>query len=292
MQYNASEGSIPDFPGFPAYPSTDVCATGAMVLDAALGVPTIKQAACVLCGACATRCPIGAIRLEPAGAVVQSQYSSAFEEATLADHMASRQELAALPRAGIWLRESDAILEDLQYRLLAAQATSDVANLIVRNVLRTLGHRAEVRRKGSNSIRMDVMVQGVQSAPCEVEFSDGAFLDTPRDILDDVAVLAARHGWQPRRRVAIAIPLVFPNRRSEYWSLVEDIVKVAGLRIHTASVLLLILSVWNRTHLDVTTTDYLMVDRSLESYKSEVVERTLGRGLSTSRSSALLESVK
>ena len=70
-----------------------------------------------------------------------------------------------------------------------------------------------------------------------------------------------------------------PNRRSEYWRIIQDIKQVLGIRIGTVSLLSLMLHVWNRTPIHLTTQNPFYVDCDTPSYRTAILEANLGRPL-------------
>lgn len=138
-----------------------------------------------------------------------------------------------------------------------------------------------MRRKGDVFARMDIVL----GAPwptygcVEAEFGDVAVLDAPRDLLDDVAVSVGRLGKDLASLVALVVTDVLPNRRSEYWRIIEDIRKVLGLRIGTVTVLALCLLVWSNRKLWELPADLFHVDVNTPSYRTAVLELLLERNL-------------
>lgn len=295
MQYRPEENEYEPFPEFPAHPSADVCPSNAIKLPSGSTIPIIQQEACVLCGVCIERCPIGAIRLTPQGAILESgPPQQPYVVAGPEGHERTRKALEGIAREGRLLDETDEIVATIAERTAAVGGAGDIfANLMARNLLRAINHQAVMRRKGNAFLRMDLVLASARlPAVGEVELYDQAFLDTPRDILDDLAILVARHGWRLHKSAALAIPLHLPNKRSEYWALIEDIQSVTGVEIRTVSMLSMMLALWNRKEVDVTTDRHFFVTRSTESYRAGVLEIMLGRRLRLNSPSTLVESVK
>lgn len=189
----------------------------------------------------------------------------------------------ALPRTGEFLTESDVVVDALRVQLLAAwnRMGDRFPDILARNLLIAAGCGAAMRRKGDVFARMDIVL----GAPwptygcVEAEFGDVAVLDAPRDLLDDVAVSVGRLGKELASLIALVVTDVLPNRRSEYWRIIQDVQKVLGFRIGTVTVLALCLLVWRDRKLWELPPDLFHVDVDTRSYRAAVLEPLLGRRL-------------
>ncbi len=267
---------------FPADRNSAVCPAGAITRTNG-GAPSIDSAACMLCGVCASRCPVGAIRLIP-HAIIDDTARPAFPETDV--HAAADTTLtavSAVPRSGEFLNESDTVVDDLRSRMLAAWGRNGdrFPDLLARNLLIAAGCGAAMRRKGDVFARMDIVLGSPwpDFGCAEAEFGDEAVLDAPRDLLDDIAVSVGRLGRDPHSLSALVITDVLPNWRSEYWRIVQDIRKVVGVKIGTVTVLALCLLVWQRRKMSDLPSHLFHVDIDTPSYREAVLEPLLGRKL-------------
>jgi ferredoxin len=287
MLLRDDEMILKTFPDFPADRAVEVCPSGAISREGQAGAPTIDASRCVYCGACVSRCPVGAIHLDPKlGAVIQDDPTPKFIETP--DHpeqrmRETRERFSAIRKEGVFLEESDELVKEIEYRLgVAGQRVGDrFPDLLARSLFLTAGVSAAMRRKGNNNMRMDMVLgpPGVERGVAEVEFGDEAILDSPRDILDDIAVLVSRYGWDKKQVVALVVGDVLPNRRSEYWRIIQDIAQVLGIRIGTVTVFALMLTAWNRKVLQLTPDNLFYVDCDTDSYRARVLDSLLGRSL-------------
>lgn len=289
----AADETVPsNFDRFPADRNPEVCAAGAISQPDGGGAPTIDGERCLLCGVCSSRCPVGAIRLVPGqGAVVDDAPNEAFVEVTQLQpdqNAANLRAFEGLPAEGATLIESDSLVDEVFGRLQRAwtRVGDRFPNMLARNLLVGAGVGASVGRKGNNHMRMDVVLSppGVERGVAEVEFGQDAVLDAPRDTMDALAVLASRYGWDLKSTTAIVVSDVLPNRRSEYWHIVQDISNVFGIQIGTVTIFALIMFNWNRRTLEFGDDQPFYADRDTNSYRAEVLELVIGRALHLSNS--------
>lgn len=253
---------------------------------------------CIFCGVCAARCPVGAITLVPGeGAVVNDLPNARFVETPRVSEKILQSDRALIGRcscSGLLLHENDDLLLTLESRLknISSRYGDWIPNILSRNLLLTVGLAAGMKRKGNNSMRMDIIfgLPAGQKGLAEVEFGAEAILDAPRDVLDASAILISRYKWPKSNFSAAIIGDVLPNRRSEYWRILKDIYSVLKIRISTISLLALYLLVWNRK--SITDIDCFYADCDTKSYRHNVIEAILKRPLRLSRPSILLESTK
>lgn len=235
-------GALNNFPGDP---SLDVCPTKAIQWDSDSASAFIVAVDCIGCGLCISRCPYGAISLldgmtarvetaDPDGLVVAGPTKGEHP------HVKRGGQIAALdaPAAA---------------NLPAALAAMDDARttLLVRNLLNEVGLVARTRRRGDTNMRIDALGFSRSKRPFVAEIETGTgVLESPRALLEDVAVLHARYGYAVDEIDAISIIAAFPNVRSEYYQVIRDIEKVLGLRCRTITVGALVALLWNCATLD------------------------------------------
>jgi ferredoxin len=288
MSYLEDELNVYNIPDFPADRNLEVCAAGALIRPNGVGAPVVNVDDCIGCGVCATRCSVGAIHLAPY-AVVTDDINVAFME-TQDQHESETHKVRAMFEAlsptGHMLIESDQIVDGMQIRLDRAtrRLGDQFPNHLVRNLFLSIGIGAAMRRRGDNAVRMDLILgqPGTEFGVAEVEFGGDAVLDSPRDVLDDVAILVSRRGWPLPKITALIVSDVLPNKRSEYWEIIQDIHKVLNVKVGTITVLALTLLVWNRKKLAMTSNNVFYTDKFTDSYRASVLEPMLGRPLKLS----------
>lgn len=230
---------------FPGDPSRDVCPTRAIYWDGENAAAFVETGDCIGCGLCVSRCPYGAIRLgdgltasvetaDPDGLVVAGPTKGEHPQVKRSGQIATLNAPAAanLPR-------TIAALDDAR------------TTLLVRNLLNEVGLNARTRRRGDTNMRIDAVGFSRRERPFVAEIETGVgVLESPRGLLEDVAVLHSRYGYAVDGIDPVSIILSFPNVRSEYYQVIRDIEKVLGLRCRTITVGALVTLLWNCTRLD------------------------------------------
>lgn len=271
---------------FPADRNQNICAASAITVNSN-GVPEIDADRCILCGVCASRCPIGAIKLMPdIGAVVEDSPNEAFVLSANCSSEQKKTQIRAFNFAtssGSLLSEEMSLLDNVFRRLYAAWAREGerFPIMLSRNLLIAAGIPASATRKGSVYMRMDLVLSppGLDRGVAEVEFGQEAVLEAPRNTLDALAVLSSRYRWELTSTTAIILTDSLPNKRSEFWHVLKDIKQVLGIKIGTVTSLSLLLCIWNRLSLEHVAKDIFYIDLDSGSYRTEVLEELIGRPL-------------
>lgn len=230
---------------FPGDPSRDVCPTRAIRWDGENAVAFVVVDDCIGCGLCISRCPYGAINLadglianvestDPDGLAVAGSANGEHPKVKRSGQIATLDAPAAAN-----LPSTVGSLEDAR------------TNLLVRNLLNEVGLNARTRRRGDTNMRIDAVGFSRSERPFVAEIETGAgALESPRALLEDVAVLHSRYGYAVGGIDPVSIILSFPNVRSEYYQVIRDIEKVLGLRCRSITVGALVALLWNFLRLD------------------------------------------
>lgn len=128
-------------------------------------------------------------------------------------------------------------------------------------------------RKGDNNARYDAKLDinnGQFEGIIEVEVPSTAMLDAPRNLLDDIAVVSNRSAITLNQIIPIVICWTFPNKRTDYWNVVNDINKVLDIKIKTISIMALAVYYWTNSQINLEN-DSFYVDVENNSLK-EVIE--------------------
>ena len=114
---------------------------------------------------------------------------------------------------------------------------SNAGTRLVRNLLIECGIKCRIRRSGDTNVRMDGVLATAEGrlGVLEIELGNAA-LESPRELLEDVAVLHSRHGIEVGSIDPVSVITKLPNARSEYFRVMSDIEKVLTLRCRTVTV--------------------------------------------------------
>lgn len=280
---SAEEGTVEGVSAFAGDTSSALCPTKAISWDFDLEVPKVDPNACISCGLCVSRCPIGAISIQGDVAVVSTDEGptddcqwSTLPYSTGQDRQ--RSQLASLPQRE--LREP--ILDDLAAVHLAttlSKASDVVQKAAVRSALVAAQCSVSLSRKGDVHTRMDgtySTTDGVCGS-LEVEFGLDS-LEAVRATLDDVAVLNSRYGIQKSEQTPLVVCGELPRERQGYWQVIQDIYRVLDIKVRTATLGSLLLLVWNDKRFTAATLNELTPHFGSTSIR-EQIEEALGRSV-------------
>jgi Fe-S-cluster-containing hydrogenase component 2 len=233
---------------FPGEPGSDVCPTRAVVWNETGTAVTVQRDLCIGCGLCLARCPYGAISTDTEGkAVVETHDPDSLT--TERDLKSASTEHDKPERVGRIGRATAPVLQRFPQ---SVTMLSDVASAqLVRNLFLACGIECRTRRRGDTNVRMD----GVLGLPnnrvgvLEIELASAA-LESPRALLEDVAVLHSRYGIRVDQIDPVSVVLGFPNVRSEYFQVIADIETVLKLRCRTVTIGALVAVVWSLARID------------------------------------------
>ena len=232
----------------------------------------INQTKCIGCGMCVQRCPVGALYMNngrPAHNIKTNALRK--EMAVTARNIFIQEEylynLGCLERQGFLRKENDSVLTDIYKKI--KHLSQEQQNKLARNIMICLGSWASLSRQGNVYMRMDGFYQTVDQYGV-VEIETGLdMLEVSRALLDDIAVVDARYGIKKENIHPLAICLGLPNRRTDYWQVVKDILKVTNIQINTVTIGMLLIFLWNLTELNDYDIFYIDVDNSSLRKKAE-----------------------
>ena len=241
---------------FPGDPVREVCPTGAITWNDSGEVAVVNGDACVGCGLCIARCPYGAISLTAKGvAVVESRDPDSLtvaapDASSSTGHVrpTSVGRIGPVPFPALQ-RMPEAI----------ASLTSQASSRFVRNLLGECGIKCRTRRQGDTNVRMDGVLATTDGrlGVLEIELGNDV-LESPRALLEDVAVLHGRYGIAVGKIDPVSVIASLPNVRSEYYQVISDIEKVLELRCRTVTVGALLVVLWHFERIDGFTGDLFM----------------------------------
>jgi hypothetical protein len=182
------------------------------------------------------------------------------------------ESLVKIKKSGNMQIETEALMEKI-YRKINSMS-QEQQNLFARNILISLSNKATVSRHGDVYLRMDGYYENrAKHGVFEVETGTD-MLDVSRAILDDLAVLNARHHVPIKQNSAVAICLNLANRRTDYWQEIKDIRDVVGIKVSTVTFAILLIFMWNASDIHDFEEFYIDVDNSS---LRRTAEKLLGR---------------
>lgn len=262
MKYQPTE-IVPQnklFAAFPVDMNDYVCPTAAISWEKDALYPTINPELCISCGLCASRCPVGAIFLTEEHAVVHSNQELTSEveynDANAKIHVQQIELLSKAMHSGKMLNESEQLLLKIFEKMAKIKTDAQFPNILTRNLVIQTGNRCFIRRRGDVYLRIDAIMElGEHAGIVEIEFNKDS-LESPRAILDDIAVLVSRYSINANIIKPFIVSLEFPNIRTEYWRVIKDISNVLKIKINSLSVGVLLLFVWNFINVDFQSKDF------------------------------------
>src|SRR5439155_5627282 len=123
----------------------------------------------------------------------------------------TRAMLASAAKEGRLITESDQLLSNAMAKIEAiGDVTTQFPNHLSRNLLMAVGIPTAMRRRGDVNLRMDLVLR---NGVAEVEYMRQALLDSPRNVLDNVAVVVSRYGMPMAHFVPLIVSIGLPNQR-------------------------------------------------------------------------------
>lgn len=132
---------------------------------------------------------------------------------------------------------------------------------LIKALCEKLGLSPHFPRKGDVNERYDVLIDDPNSdlrMVTEIEIPSTAILDAPRNLLDDIAVLANRRGVKTDDLIPLVICWDFPNNRTDYWNVVKDIKAILSIEVKTCSILGLAVLAWTENSFDARSDSYYL----------------------------------
>ena len=253
----------------------DVCPVDA--ISAGEKSVVIDEAKCIGCGLCVARCPVGALSIKNNKAhhnsknVLEAKWMDNTSDGVIKqrDYIVS---LSKIAKGGAIRIESNDSIKKLYDKI--KRLNQEQQNILARNMLIMLGNRATLSRHGNVYLRMDGYYESNEC--CGVVEVETGFdmLDVSRAILDDIATLSARYNIKKDDNRPLAICLSLPNKRTDYWQVVQDINEVTDIRISTVTFGGLLVLLWNHKRVRNFSDFYIDID---DSSIRDSVETLLGR---------------
>ncbi|WP_252225478.1 4Fe-4S binding protein [Clostridium sp. ZBS2] len=281
-QFSDSELSLKALSDFSYDRSKIVCPVDAISIDTKKYTPIINKEKCISCGLCSYRCPIKAIYIDNNSAVLNNTISKDdnkfYKDIDIDEFYDNFQNLFKITFEGVIICESDLALGNLYDNISKINKKNpSLPNNLVRNVLLSLGTTYNSTRIGDNNFRMDgIMGNSEKLGVCEIEFGND-LLNSPRNILDDIAVICSRYSKHYSDIYPLIISLELPNTRSEYWRVIQDIKNVLNIEINSISIGALFLLIWNLKKINLITLSFYSDcnNLSIRQYIENILDKNI-----------------
>lgn len=282
MHYSKEELSFSTIDIFPSELESSVCPSMAISWSLEEKTPKIDSNLCISCGLCIQRCNFGAISFnENFIAEISSIENTKFEELPYTNEESENilNYFKNIPKEKPIKQISSGHLLIVYSKIneINSKLSLQFPNLISRNLLISLGLNSVIRRRGDVNIRMDLLVSnncdiiGVS----EVEFGND-ILNSPRNILDNIAVLHSRYKVKKENLIPIIISFSLPNKRSEYWNVISDIKKVTNLNITSITIGALLMILWSNKKITMKILESFYADENSYSIRN-YIESIIGK---------------
>lgn len=251
MLFGPADAVLPEtLTEFPGDPSQKVCPTEAIFWNDHGTTIAIDSNSCIGCGICVARCPYGAISLSDEGrAVVDDDDPDNLSVEFCETEEENNEEDAPGEKKGRIGRMDSVSIRAVPDKLANL---NDLQNTqFIRNLLISCGIACRTRRRGDTNIRMDGVVGLADGRVGVVEIElTNAVLESPRSLLEDVAVLNGRYGIAVANIDPLSVILQLPNARSEYFQVISDIERVLNIRCRSLTVGALMACMWHFQRID------------------------------------------
>lgn len=230
ISYSRNEIHSHFFNSFPHNTSYRVCPTAAISIVG--DNVNINNDRCIGCGICLHRCPFSAFAYdsEKGRCFVQNNASKVAGSISVQDKQISL--ISSVPVIITFQNITKPFIDDKSLRIIA---NTDAPEIIVRNFLINMGIHTNTNAKGNQHNRIEFFALSNGNyliGECE---TGNDVLSASRRILDDLAVLVSRYSINVDYIIPLAVINHLPNKRTDFYEVIEDIYKVIGVQIHTVS---------------------------------------------------------
>jgi NAD-dependent dihydropyrimidine dehydrogenase PreA subunit len=228
----------------PRNPDTSVCPVDAIHQNSE-GVPEVNHDVCISCDLCLCRCPVRAIQHDKRGKlkVVTSMNSDVFTPCSTEDQKKNLNRLKDVKLKILGTLDGKRLNSSVAKIRECCKSNPQLKNTFSRNLLICLGLRAQSGVTGDTNMRVDLLFESEEVAGIsEVEFN--APVESPRDILDGFAVVSNRYDHSRSTLMSLILLDEFPNHRSDFYGMIDDIKNVLEVQIKVASITTLLALIW------------------------------------------------
>jgi ferredoxin len=248
LEYKVEELNTKHFSDFPKNTSLRVCPVNAIILEKSKA--RVLENKCIRCGLCVHRCNFSAIQFdaEKNKCWINSDNES-LTTCSKEEQILFEQKIKKLP-ASIDIKK---ISNGFSCNYLSSidrnsKFFADLSEIIVRNTLVNLGLPCNVNVHGNNHIRTEFFSEINQDKVLigESNSSESDTLAVSRRILDDMAVLIDRYHYRGEQIIPLAVLNGLPNKRTDFYEVLDDIYNVLNVKIYTMTYhILFLLNLFN-----------------------------------------------
>ena len=230
LKYSSQELHSDFFNSFPHNTSNRVCPTCAITfVDNNI---SIDESKCIGCGICISRCPYLAFAYDANKGKCFVQENEIKVSDTIVEQEKQIEKFNTLP---ITLNYQGITIPFINESALRIISNTDAPEIIVRNFLINLGITANTNTQGNQHNRIEFFAfvdEKYLIGECE---TSNDVLSVSRRILDDLAVLVSRYAINISDIIPLAVINRLPNKRTDFYEVIEDIDRVIGVQINTIS---------------------------------------------------------
>lgn len=246
------------------------CPTNSIQWDSHNNAPTINADTCIVCGVCIHNCPVKAIYIE--NDKVEIAYinkENLFQQIDVSPDTLIDGEYAKI---------TESLLEKITTKIIEYKQKGELnPNLLVRNLLLSLGWKAVSYKEGVQYSSIDVLAKKEEfNLAVEVEL-DNQLIDTPRNLITYLALLVKRHQWDKNNTKLLSVGMNLPNNREEYWNVINDIDEILNIKINVSTIPYLIYLLLTRRELEIVNDNlFLTKEKTLRNNDNSLDEIPLG----------------
>ncbi|GAW87646.1 conserved hypothetical protein [Bathymodiolus platifrons methanotrophic gill symbiont] len=258
-----------------------LCPTEAIFLNES-GEVEINVQDCIGCGLCVVSCPVGAIYIgkEDVAIINRKNQSMEFSDEPF--------QVKCIVKSSPAIQENEKKLRKIIKLINELPDRTSVLNKLVCKSLQLTGLDTNLTRQGDVNLRMDAVSIDINNNHILVEIEHTANLDSPRDILDDVAVFCSRYDIDKSKASGLIVLTELPNKRTEYWELITDIEKVVKVKIATLPLSSLLALTWSGSLLCLT--DFYLGNNNTSARNATY--KLLLRSINIPNKNSLIEAAK
>lgn len=257
LKYKNAEFFSAFFNSFPHNSSSRVCPVDALEFEN--NSMKIDSNKCIGCAICLFRCPYSAIAYDADNGKCFIQQNDIKIHETITKQEQQIELFSLLPKT----IEYEYILQPfISEASLNISNVPDFSDIIVRNYLINMNLHCNSYAKGNQHNRISFFAENDNLYIIGENETSNDTLSVSRRLLDDLAVLVSRYSTPTDKITPLAVLNRLPNKRTDYYEVIEDIKKVLNIQISTITFSgLFILNLFN-------------IQLSIEDFKQFILDKS------------------